>query len=390
MSDLGAGAPDVPGLDRWVTDDQVAAVLGGPAERVELLTHNPLNAVTGGIWRVTSAERTAVCKVLTDGRDHDGPAWWAASGDPTHWNWWLREALVYANDVPGLFRPAGLDAPTPLLIDERSDGTTVLWLEWVDGPSGQDLGVEGLAAFAGALGRAQGRLAEGGPDHAAWRGTPWLSRGFLVGYADSKPVDEALLDDDRAWTAPRVARHLGDLRDDLRRLHHDRASLYALAAACPRTLCHLDVWPANLLRRADVGDGAFVLLDWAFCGDGALGEDVANLVPDAFFDLLYPRDLVDDVAGEVEAAYLAGLRAGGWDGDERWVALGIRSAAVKYHWLIERLLRHPDAPAVVYGGRSVEPDDLYAARAAGLRLLCRWADEARALAADLGVHPAPS
>jgi hypothetical protein len=383
MSDLGAGAPDVPGLDRWVSDDQAATVLGAPPERVELLTHNPLNAVTGGIWRVTSAERTAVCKVLTDGRDHAGPAWWAASADPAHWNWWPREALVYANDLPGLFRPDGIDAPTPLLVDERSDGSTVLWLEWVEGTSGPGLGVEGLAAFAEALGRAQGRLADGRPDHAAWRGTPWLSRGFLSGYSDSKPVDEALLDDDQAWAAPRVDQHLGELRDNLRRLHHERTSLYALAAACPRTLCHLDVWPANLLRRTR--DGAFVLLDWAFCGDGALGEDVANLIPDAFFDLLYPHDLVDHLAAEVETAYLAGLRAGGWQGDERWVALGIRSAAAKYHWLIERLLRDPDAQAVVYGGRSVAPDDLYAARAAGLRLLCRWADEARALALDLGI-----
>jgi hypothetical protein len=379
---LGGGAPDVGSLDRWVPPDQVAAVLGGPPERVELLTHNPLNAVTGGIWRVATAERTVVCKVLTDGRDHEGPAWWAASGDPTHWNWWLREALVYANDLPACFRPDGIDAPVPLLVDERSDGVTVLWLEWVEGTPGPQLGVDGLAGFAEALGRAQARLAEGGPDHTSWTGTPWLTRGFLAGYGDSKPVDEALLDDDRAWAAPRVDHYLGTLRDGLRRLHHQRAELYAWAAACPRTLCHLDVWPANLLRRPD---GTFVLVDWAFCGDGALGEDIANLVPDAFFDLLYPVDLLDEVATRVEAAYLAGLRSGGWEGDERWVALGIRSAAVKYHWLIERLLRDPDAPAVVYGGRTVPVDDLYAARATGLGLLCRWADEARALAHDLGV-----
>jgi hypothetical protein len=383
MSDLGSGAPRVPGLERWVSDEQAAAVLGAPPERVELLTHNPLNAVTGGIWRVATAERTVVCKVLTDGSGHEGPEWWAASGDPTNWNWWLREALVYVNDLPGLFRPEGVDAPAPLLVDEHDGGTTVLWLEWVDGTPGPELGVDGLAEFATALGRAQARLAQGGPDHAAWSGTPWLSRGFLAAYADSKPVDASLLDDDRAWEQPRVARHLGPLRDDLRRLHHERDRLYALAAACPRTLCHLDVWPANLLRRP--GDGAFVLVDWAFCGDGALGEDVANLVPDAFFDLLYPRELVDEVATAVEAAYLTGLRDGGWDGDERWVALGIRAASAKYHWLIERLLRDPGGTAVVYGGREVDVDDLYAARAAGLGLLCRWAAEARTLAAGLGL-----
>jgi hypothetical protein len=382
MSDLSGGAPEEPSFERWVPAEQVAEVLGGPAVRVEALTHNPLNAVTGGIWKVVGAERTAVCKVLTDGRHHEGPVWWSASTYPTHWNWWLREVMVYANDLPGLFRPDGIDGPAPLLVDERDDGVAVMWVDWVDGATGRALGVDGLVAYAEALGRAQARLTDGGADHDAWAATPWLSRNFLSNYADSKPVDEALLDDDRSWEPPRVAQHLGGLRDDLRRLHHTRSELYALSHACPRTLCHLDTWPANMLRHPD---GIFVLIDWGFCGDGALGEDIANLVPDSFFDLLYPVDLIDSLPGQLEAAYLAGLRAGGWDGDERWVALGIRSAAAKYHWLVERLLRDPDGDAVVYGGRTVAPDDLYAARAGGLALLCRWADEARTLATDLGL-----
>jgi hypothetical protein len=257
-----------------------------------------------------------------------------------------------------------------------------VWVEWIDGATGSALGVDGVAEYASALGRAQARLAVGGPDHDAWANTPWLSRNFLANYADSKPVDEAMLDDDQVWEHPRVAHYLGGLRDQLRRLHHDRASLYALAHACPRTLCHLDTWPANLLRRPD---GTFVLIDWGFCGDGALGEDIANLIPDSFFDLLFPISQIEEEAARVESAYLAGLRDGGWDGDERWVALGIRAAAGKYHWLVERLLRDPDGEAFVYGGRRVAADDLYAARAGGLTLLCRWADEARVLAADLGL-----
>jgi hypothetical protein len=65
----------------------------------------------------------------------------------------------------------------------------------------------------------------------------------------------------------------------------------------------------------------------------------------------------------------------------RWIKLGIRSAAVKYHWLVGSLLRNvDDQPRRVYGGRLVPAEDLYRARAAGLALLCRWADEARDLA----------
>lgn len=417
MSDLRAGFPSPPSLNRWVSDAEVAEVLGGPPERAELLTHNPYNAVTGGIWRVAANGNVAVCKVLTDGRDHDGPDWWTASPDPTHWNYWRREADVYIQDLAQWFRPDGIDAPrllavpcpgsgaqAPVAGHRTEDGTVVLWLAWEDGTPGPQLGIDGLAAFVEALGRTQGRLADGGPDAAVRAATPWLSRGFLADYADSKPVDEARLADDRAWAAPRVAHHLGRWRDDLRRLHHDRGRFYAMAARCPRTLCHLDVWPANLARRHD---GTFVLFDWAFCGDGALGEDIANLIPDAIFDLLYPTEDLEDITHAVEAAYLVGLREGGWDGDERWVRLGMRAAAAKYHWLVGSLLPDPDADTgggssggdnrdsdndggdddqrQVYGGRMVPAEDLYATRAAGLGLLCRWADEARALAAELGL-----
>jgi hypothetical protein len=408
VSSLGDDFPAPGRLDRWVGADRVAQVLGGPAEVVTPLTHNPLNAVTGGIWRVDAAGRSAVVKVLTDGAAHDGPSWWSASSDdPTHWNWWRREACAYGEDLAGWFRPDGIDAPPLLALDEREDGGVVLWLGWVDGQPGPDVGVAGLADMAGRLGRAQARLAAAGPDMGGravtagsdmggravtagsdgWvvQDTPWLTRGFLDRYSASKPVDEARLDDDRAWAHPRVVAHLGHLREPLRRLHHDRRRYVDLAARCPRTLSHLDLWPANLARR---DDGSFVLFDWSFCGDGAVGEDVANLIPDAVLDLFLPIDTLDEIAESVETAYLAGLRAGGWREDERWARLGIRAAAVKYHWLVDGLLAEPDrAERMVYGGRSVAADDLYHVRATGLALLCRWADEADALAADLGLTP---
>jgi hypothetical protein len=157
----------------------------------------------------------------------------------------------------------------------------------------------------------------------------------------------------------------------------------SLAERAPRTLCHLDLWPPNVVRRAD---GRFALIDWAFCGSGALGEDVSNLVPDSVFDLVQPAHVVERLAAACEHAYVDGVRESGWSGDERWIRLGIRAPAAKYHWLAARLIADPDTdPRVAYGGRVVPADELFAARAAGLRVLCRWADEAVALAVELGV-----
>ena len=331
------------------------------------LDHNPANGVTGGLWR----DGGAVHKLLT--RREDAPAHWAASTNPRHWNYWRREALVHESVLPGRL---GLGAPHVLAIDERPDGIE-LTFEDVEGRHGAQLDVADIAAAAEDLGRAQGGPGlAGGPDFIG--DEPWLSRGFLADYSGSRPADWALLYDDAAWAQPLVARHFdADLRAGLIRLHERRDALLAVLAELPRVIAHLDVWPNNLVRRPD---GQVVFLDWAFTGDGALGEDVGTLVPDSVFDLLLPHEHLDKLAAACEHAYLAGLHAAGWRGDERHVALGIRAAAVKYDWLVVLLLAEAARAEHLGYGRAatVDSDARYAARAAGLRLLARWADEALA------------
>ncbi|SEG97320.1 hypothetical protein SAMN05444920_110317 [Nonomuraea solani] len=87
-------------------EEEITAVLGGIDVVMEPLTHNPLNAVTGGIWRVRRGSRSAVLKVLT--RRKDAPDGWRHSEDPRHWNYWRREADVYADGLPRLWAGSGL------------------------------------------------------------------------------------------------------------------------------------------------------------------------------------------------------------------------------------------------------------------------------------------
>ena len=97
----------------------------------------------------------------------------------------------------------------------------------------------------------------------------------------------------------------------------------------PRTLCHLDFWPKNLFRRP--GD-EIVVIDWSFAGDGTIGEDAGNLVPDAVFDHFVAAGEMPRLEQIVFHGYLRGLRAVGWDDDPRLVQLGMWSSAVKYDW----------------------------------------------------------
>lgn len=335
----------------------------------EPLTHNPQNGVTGGVWR----RGEVVHKVLTCRREV--AAHWVASEDPRHWNYWRREALVYRSGLP---QRLGLGAPRLLHLEQTPDGDLELQLEHVHGHHGATLTVDDLEAAARMLGRSQGQ--------AELPQEPWFSERFLRAYGASKPADWGLLDDDRAWAQPLIHKHFpASLRDGLMALHRNRSRLLTLMERLPRTVCHLDVWPNNIIRTTT---GEVVFLDWAFVGDGALGEDIGNLIPDSVFDLLLRHELLGELDQRLTEAYLDGLRDAGWRGDERLVRLGICASAVKYDWLTALTLEHAaDAEHLDYGqGARVDADERYAARAAGLALCARWAQEAEQLMSH-GVTP---
>ena len=89
------------------------------------------------------------------------------------------------------------------------------------------------------------------------------------------------------------------------------------------------MWPANLADDA----GTTVLLDWAFAGEGAVGEDLANLIVDCFADGLMDMTVLPELAEAAVDGYLAGLRDGGWAGSDDAVRTAVyASGAAKYSW----------------------------------------------------------
>ncbi|MER5832823.1 aminoglycoside phosphotransferase [Streptomyces sp. NPDC002130] len=361
---------------------EVREVLGVPAHEVvfERLRHNPLNGVTAGVWRVTGGGRSAVLKVLT--RTKETSVAWSASNDPRHWNFWRREAYVYRSGLAQVWQRYGIRAPRLLECAERPDGDVALWLEDVPGEPATTWSLDRHVDHAHRLGAAQGAVGAG-------EDAPWLSQGFLRDYTSDRTTSEALLDDDEAWQHPLVREHFPPgLREDMVRLHHDRAWLLTLMESLPRTLCHLDQWPANVRSG---GPGTSVLLDWAFTGDGALGEDLGNYLPDSVFDLFVPAAQLPGLAKAAYDAYVQGLRASGWRGDERLVRLGVCASAVKYDWLTALMLARAEEEQVAYGGEGTVPAALrYRERGLALAFLAEWAAEARLLAPLLGFPEAPS
>jgi aminoglycoside/choline kinase family phosphotransferase len=116
----------------------------------------------------------------------------------------------------------------------------------------------------------------------------------------------------------------------------DRQDLLQALERLPAVLCHNDLHRRNLL----LPDGnEVVAVDWAFCGPGPAGSDLADLV----WGTLYYGDADVDQASAVENAalegYVQGLRDGGWDGPHEAVRLAyllataLRWAALLPGWL---------------------------------------------------------
>lgn len=325
--------------DGAVPGDAVAAARPpaavGTVLSADALRHNAKNDATVGIWRVRGTAGTAVLKIA---RPPSGPTggYWPTSDEPTHWNHWRREALAYTSGLAATaYADAGIVAPDPLGSAARADGSVELWLADVPGPDGFGWPVERLARFAYQLGVGQARWAGRLPTYG------WLSRRWLAGYlADGPSRSVEVRDAD--WDDPLLAAWPAAVRADLRRLWAERDRARTAAEAADQTLCHLDVWPANLI---DAGIRS-VLLDWSFVGAGAIGEDLANLVVDSFTDGLMDPALLPEVAATATEEYLAGLRDGGWTGPADRVRAAIAACgAAKYSWL---------APA--YVGRAARGD----------------------------------
>ncbi len=86
----------------------------------------------------------------------------------------------------------------------------------------------------------------------------------------------------------------------------------------PQTFCHFDAFRNNFFHH----EQTTTIIDWALAGRGAIGEELVCFVA---VSLYYSEDLFSQ-ANALEqvifSGYMDGLRAVGWQGDERLARLG--------------------------------------------------------------------
>ena len=337
---------------------------------VEPMAHAAVASATAGMWRARVGERSAVVKVLAHRPDAQGN--WRSSEAEDHWYYWRREALAYESGLLDSLS-GGLRPPECYLVAERDDGSVALWLEDLAGAPGTTWPVERYGVAARHLGQAQGELVAGRPLPTQ----PWLSRGWLRDYLAQRDRDTELLDDPAAWRHPLVAAWFPDPPvDELLALRQAQARYLDLLEGMPATVSHLDLHPDNLFDA----DGGTAVIDWAFVGIAALGEDAGNLVPDAVFDFHVPPERLEDLYAAVAEGYRAGLRDAGADVAPELVRLAMATTmAAKYSWIAPAILRATTEGRTLLNRRPIAEG--IAAWAPTVHFLLARAREADALAA---------
>jgi hypothetical protein len=295
-----------------VTDWQTRPLYGG------------INETSGGIFHVWGTGQTPTGNqdwsvVLKLGRSGRG------SDEPTHYNYWRREYLVFQSPDDLLPLPDdGLVAPRCYGSGENEDGYW-LWLEHIVGDEPRPWPLARLGEMARHLGAYNGRFLTGRPlPHQ-----PWLAKGLLRGYAEWSAASGARLAElpdsalrRRGWPAEQI--------EQIRVMNDQRETLLAWQDQLPRTLTHGDAHELNLLPRSRAsGQLETVAIDWAYLSLAAIGEELVTLLRAPIREAT--SGYLADLETVVYTGYLDGLAAVGWNGDPRLVRLGFATgAALRY------------------------------------------------------------
>ena len=193
---------------------------------------------------------------------------WERDGDPGSWR---REYDLYKSGLGSLFTDT-LRWPICYHAEMNDDETeTQLWMEHIDGVSGDDLTVEMFEIAAYEIGRFQGRLYAEKPaflhEIANLSKVEDLKEYYLHCRAQKEMYDYIRASDCE------IPKHLCEMLievDD----HSDE--IWSRIEKLPVVLCHRDFWVTNIFYK----DVKIVLIDWDTTGWGYMGEDIKQLISD--------------------------------------------------------------------------------------------------------------
>ena len=223
---------------------------------------------------------------------------WERPGDQDSWR---REYDLYTSDFGEVFTDS-LRWPK-YYHAEMNDDEIHLWIEYIDGISGDRLDIETLEFAATELGRFQGRIYKqqetlrnisflSEPDTFSKNFEQWHTQTFsheflisdqcrLPGFLKQMVKNgEIQLYNGKSFEYGCLRSAGCDIPEYLKQMLFDiddnREALFNSLKRLPVVLCHRDFWVENIF----LSEGKIRLIDWDCAGFGYLGEDIASLIYD--------------------------------------------------------------------------------------------------------------
>ena len=289
---------------------------------VEPLRHEKIIDTTGGLFHFSGQctgirgkqEWAVVLKWINNPIE--------SSQQPREWSYWKREFLAYhsglLNDLP-----QGLRAPRCNGVVENEQGVWA-WIEYVQECTGKRWSLEDFQRTARQLGKFQASYLKGAPVPQQ----PWLCRPFFRSiwaeddwwFPYMNPASE-----NNAWKSPIVQRAFReDCRSRILQILAERDRYFDANDRLPQVLCHNDAHRRNFMWALSPNTlkEELIAVDWAFSGQGAVGNDLGELAGTSLYFLDFPLNEATDLLDSVLDTYLAGITENGVTIDPRLVKLG--------------------------------------------------------------------
>ena len=236
--------------------------------------------------------------------------------DPTHWNYWKREPLVYQSGLLETL-PGGVTAPRCFGIVEMPGNIVYLWLENVIGSDAGSWSLDRYALAARHLGQLNGIYLS----DRSLPFLPWFSRHPIKQRIEGIPWQTF------PWEHSKVLEHYPRLEtNSFQHMLAENERFLAMLESLPQTFCHNDTYPTNFISR-DLPNGQqqTVALDWALAGIAPVGADLGQLIFGA------QNNLKEVNLGDIDSAlfegYIAGLRDSGCKVESQLVRFGYTAYA---------------------------------------------------------------
>jgi len=187
---------------------------------------------------------------------------WERWGDP---NSWRREYDLYVSNLGESFSPIfSWPKCYHAEINESGDETR-LWMEYIDGATGDDLTIEMLEQAAWELGHYQSKTSVPGIVNLGEQNA--IETHYR--HWKQKNVEYKYIRDPNC----KIPKHLCDMLIDI---DSKADEIFANIRKLPVVFCHRDFWITNIIHTQE----GISLIDWDTAGPGYLGEDIIQLITD--------------------------------------------------------------------------------------------------------------